>query len=145
MTLIAPHIAAFLRQRLSVERQASANTCDSYADAFRLLFAYASNCLKIPPSQLQLEHIDAALIMNFLNHLESARKNSAAFQKHSARGHQVIHAVHGVSCAVCSRTDSLHSVDSHKEDGLASRATSDGEGNAIDLGCSRPGTSYGYS
>ena len=55
MTLIAPHIAAFLRKRLSVERQASPNTCDSYADAFRLLFAYASNCLKIPPSQLQLE------------------------------------------------------------------------------------------
>ena len=43
MTLIAPHIAAFLRQRLSVERQASPNTCDSYADAFRLLFAYARN------------------------------------------------------------------------------------------------------
>ncbi|MFZ0142840.1 MAG: tyrosine-type recombinase/integrase [Candidatus Sulfotelmatobacter sp.] len=78
MTLIARHIAAFLQQRLPVERQASPNTCDSYADAFRLLFAYASNCLKIAPSQLQLEHIDASLITNFLNHLEAARKNSAA-------------------------------------------------------------------
>jgi integrase/recombinase XerD len=29
MTLIAPHIAAFLQQRLPVERQASPNTCDS--------------------------------------------------------------------------------------------------------------------
>ena len=55
MTLIAPHISAFLQKRLSVERQASPNTCDSYAHAFRLLFAYASNCLTIPPSQLQLE------------------------------------------------------------------------------------------
>jgi integrase/recombinase XerD len=45
MTLIAPHIAAFLQQRLPVERQASPNTCDSYAHAFRLLFEYASNCL----------------------------------------------------------------------------------------------------
>jgi integrase/recombinase XerD len=80
MTLIAPHIAAFLQQRLPVECQASPNTCDSYADAFRLLFAYASNYLKIAPSQLQLEHIDAALITNFLNHLEAARKNGAASQ-----------------------------------------------------------------
>lgn len=78
MTLIAPHIAAFLQQRLPVERQASPNTCDSYAHAFRLLFAYASGRLKIPPSQLQLEHLDAALITSFLNHLEEMRSNGAA-------------------------------------------------------------------
>jgi site-specific recombinase XerC len=73
MTPIAPHIAAFLQQRLPVERQASPNTCDSYAHAFRLLFEYASNCLKITPSQLQVEHIDAPLIVDFLNHLEATR------------------------------------------------------------------------
>jgi site-specific recombinase XerD len=77
MTLIAPHIAAFLQQRLPVERQASPHTCDSYAHAFRLLFEYASSCLKIPPSQLQLEQIDATLIVNFLNHLETTRGNGA--------------------------------------------------------------------
>ena len=77
MTLIAPHIAAFLQQRLPVERQASPNTCDSYAHAFRLLFEYASNCLKITPSQLQVEHIDASLIVDFLNHLEATRGNGA--------------------------------------------------------------------
>jgi len=77
MTLIAPHIAAFLQQRLPVERQASPNTCDSYAHAFRLLFEYASNCLKITPSQLQVEHIDAPLIVDFLNHLEATRGNGA--------------------------------------------------------------------
>src|SRR5258708_22683659 len=78
MARIATHIAAFLQQRLPLERQASANTCDSCAHAFRLLFAYASNCLKTSPSQLQLEHIDAVLIMNFLNHLEATRGNGAA-------------------------------------------------------------------
>src|SRR5271166_3562905 len=77
MTLIAPHIAAFLQQRLPVERQASPNTCDSYAHAFRLLFEYASNRLKITPSQLQVEHIDAQLIVDFLNHLEATRGNGA--------------------------------------------------------------------
>jgi len=31
MILLAPHIAAFLQQRLPIERRASPNTCDSYA------------------------------------------------------------------------------------------------------------------
>ena len=77
MTLIAPHIAAFLQQRLPVERRASPNTCDSYAHAFKLLFQYASQCLKVPPSELNLEQIDASLIVNFLGHLEAARGNGA--------------------------------------------------------------------
>ena len=77
MILLAPHIAAFLQQRLPIERRASPNTCDSYAHAFRLLFEYASHCLKLPPSQLQLEQLDAPLIVNFLNHLETTRGNGA--------------------------------------------------------------------
>ena len=75
MILLAPHITAFLQQRLAIERRASPNTCDSYAHAFRLLFEYASDCVKLPPSQLQLEQVDAPLIVNFLNHLETARGN----------------------------------------------------------------------
>ena len=77
MTPIAPHITAFLQQRLPIERRASPNTCDSYAYAFRLLFEYASACTKLPPSQLQLEHLDAPLIVNFLRHLETTRGNGA--------------------------------------------------------------------
>src|SRR6202171_3201006 len=73
LILLAPHIAAFLQQRLPMERRASPNTCDSYAHAFRLLFEYASVCLKLPPSQLKLEQLDAPLIVNFLNHLETSR------------------------------------------------------------------------
>ncbi|MGI8741982.1 MAG: tyrosine-type recombinase/integrase [Bryobacteraceae bacterium] len=74
--LIAPHITAFLQQRLPIERRASPNTCDSYAHAFRLLFKYASDCIRVPPSQLHLEHIDAPIV-NFLNHLETTRGNGA--------------------------------------------------------------------
>ena len=77
MILLGPHIAAFLQQRLPVERRASPNTCDSYAHAFRLLLEYASDCVKRPPSQLQLEQLDAGLIVNFLNHLETNRGNAA--------------------------------------------------------------------
>ena len=75
MTPIAPHITAFLQQRLLIECRASENTCDSYAYAFRLLFEYASDCLKVTPSQLHLEQLDASLIVNFLSHLETGRGN----------------------------------------------------------------------
>jgi integrase/recombinase XerD len=75
MTPIASHITVFLQQYLPVERGASVNTCESYAYAFKLLFEYASNCLKITPSELHLEQLDAPLIVNFLNYLETARGN----------------------------------------------------------------------
>jgi integrase/recombinase XerD len=77
LILLAPHITAFFQERLPIERRASPNTCDSYAYAFRLLFEYASQCVKLPPSQLQMEQLDAPLIVNFLNHLETTRGNGA--------------------------------------------------------------------
>lgn len=76
MTALAPHITAFLRQRLPVERAASPHTCDSYAYAFRLLFAFASRTLRVPPSGLQLEHLDAQLVLAFLADLQTSRGNS---------------------------------------------------------------------
>ena len=66
MTPIAPHITAFLRERLPLQRGASEHTCDSYAYAFQLLFQFASARLRVTPSALCLEQIDAALIMDFL-------------------------------------------------------------------------------
>ena len=78
MSLIATHITAFLQQRLLIERRASGNTCDSYAYAFKLLFEYASGYLKTTPSQLHLEQIDAPLVVKFLNHLETTRRNGAS-------------------------------------------------------------------
>ena len=75
MTPIAPHITAFFRQRLPNERRASQHTSDSYAYAFKLLLSFASERLKVPPSQLHLEQIDAPLVVDFLNHLERERGN----------------------------------------------------------------------
>ena len=63
MISIAPHITAFLQQRLPVERRASPNTCDSYSHAFKFLFQYAGECLKVRPSELNLEQIDAPLVV----------------------------------------------------------------------------------
>jgi integrase/recombinase XerD len=75
VTPLAPHITAFLRERLPVDRRASEHTCDTYAHAFRLLFEYAANRLNVTPSQLQLEQIDSAMVVGFLQHIETERKN----------------------------------------------------------------------
>ena len=75
MTPIAPHITAYLQQRLPLERAASDNTCASYGYAFKLLFEYASKRLKVSPSALCLEQLDAPLVTDFLHHLETERGN----------------------------------------------------------------------
>ena len=75
MTPIAPHITAFLRERLPLERRASAHTCDTYAYAFQLLFEFASQRLGVQPSDLQLEQIDAPVVTAFLEHLQIERGN----------------------------------------------------------------------
>ncbi len=76
MTSIAPHIEAFLREYLVRHRGNSRHTCESYAYSFQALFEFASQRLKIPPSSMALEQLDAALICSFLEHLEIARGNS---------------------------------------------------------------------
>jgi len=76
MTSIAPHITAFLQKRLAVEQRASTHTCDTYAYAFRLLFEYASRRVGVPPCELHLEQLDAPLIGDFLDYLQTQRRNS---------------------------------------------------------------------
>ena len=76
MTPIAPLVTAFFQQRLPLERRASDHTSESYAYAFKLLLTFASDRLKVPPSQLHLEQIDAQLVVDFLNYLEHDRGNS---------------------------------------------------------------------
>jgi integrase/recombinase XerD len=76
MTDIAPHMTAYLHQRLPVERAASLHTCDTYAYAFQLLLHFASEKRSIPPSALQLEHLDAPLVLAFLEYLQRVRGNA---------------------------------------------------------------------
>lgn len=78
MTPIAPHIAAFLRERLPVERGVSEHTLDTYAYAFRLFFEFASQRRKTAPCALHLEDLDAPLVLAFLEHLEKVRGNTPA-------------------------------------------------------------------
>ena len=78
MTPIAPLITDFLRQYLPVERGYSPHTCENYAHAFRLLFAFAAERHRTRPSGLYLEHLDAQLILAFLTHLEVERGGGPA-------------------------------------------------------------------
>jgi len=45
--------------------------------ASSLLFVFAAERLKVRPSELTLEQLDAGLVSAFLEHLEDARKNAA--------------------------------------------------------------------
>jgi site-specific recombinase XerD len=77
MASLAPHIEAFLREHLVRHRGASQHTCDSYAHSFQSLFEFASQKLRVAPSALMLEQLDATLISKFLEHLQTTRGNSA--------------------------------------------------------------------
>jgi integrase/recombinase XerD len=70
MTPIAPHITAFLRERLTC-----ANTRAAYSYTFQLLFVFASKRLGVAPCELQVEHIDVALVLAFLDHIQAERGN----------------------------------------------------------------------
>ncbi len=72
MTPIAPHITAFLRERLTC-----ANTRAAYAYTFQLLFVFASKQLRVAPCDLQIEHIDVSLVLAFLDHIQVERGNGA--------------------------------------------------------------------
>lgn len=77
MTPLAPHLTAFLRDRLPRERCASPHTCDAYAYAFQLLLSFAAKRLRTGPSALAVENLDTPLVLAFLEDLESKRGNSA--------------------------------------------------------------------
>ena len=77
MTLLAPLITDFLRDYMPRQRGYSLHSCETYAHSFRLLFTFAATQLRTKPSQLHIEQLDAALVMDFLGHIERERGNGA--------------------------------------------------------------------
>src|ERR1700674_2752281 len=67
----------FFTDRLTAQLQASPNTVAGYRDTFRLLLRFASQRRDKPPTKLRIDDIDAALIGDFLTHVEKVRRNSA--------------------------------------------------------------------
>lgn len=76
-TPIAPHVQAFLTERLEREQGLSRHTRASYADTLRLLLSFVSNRVRRPPSKLMVEDLTAGRVLVFLEHLEKKRGNSA--------------------------------------------------------------------
>lgn len=66
-------IERWFTDRLMRHRGVSANTIASYRDTFRLLFAFAQERLRRPPSKLSLVDLDAPFICTFLDDLEARR------------------------------------------------------------------------
>jgi integrase/recombinase XerD len=66
----------FFLRRLVAQRGASARTVEAYRDAFELLFDYLEQRTGKPPSALCLVDLDAPLVLDFLDHLETQRGNT---------------------------------------------------------------------
>jgi integrase/recombinase XerD len=77
MTALAPYLSAFLLEHLPRERNASPHTSEAYAHSFKLLVCFAAARLNVKPCQVEVEQLDAALILAFLQHIENERGNSA--------------------------------------------------------------------
>lgn len=78
MTPLAPLLTRFLREYLPLEKGTSGNTCEAYAYAFRLFLEFTSKRTRTRPAQINLEQIDAPLVVAFLEHIQSARGNAAS-------------------------------------------------------------------
>jgi integrase/recombinase XerD len=76
MTALAPTLQAFFTDRLIRQRHGSGHTISAYRDTLRLLLTYAAEQTGVPPSRLDISHLDAPMIGAFLDHLEHDRGNA---------------------------------------------------------------------
>ena len=70
-------LESFFRQRLVAQRRASPATIATYRDALKLLLVFAGRRCRKPPSRLAVRDLDRDAILEFLDHLEKERGNSA--------------------------------------------------------------------
>ncbi len=77
MSTLPALVQRFFTDRLAGQLDASPNTIAGYRYTFRLLLRYASQRRSTPPTKLKIEDIDAALIGDFLAHVEKVRRNCA--------------------------------------------------------------------
>lgn len=65
----------FFQRHLISQRGVSARTVESYRDAFELLFGFVKQTTGKCPTSLTLADLDAPLVLDFLDHLETTRHN----------------------------------------------------------------------
>lgn len=75
-TDLARLLQRFFYERLIAQQHVSACTVASYRDTFRLLLAYAASVCRREASALCLRDLDVTLVLGFLSHLETQRRNT---------------------------------------------------------------------
>ncbi len=70
---LANFIKRFFSHYLPVQKGLAINTVVAYRDAIKLLLGYASDTLKKKVEELEVEDIDASLVLDFLEHVETTR------------------------------------------------------------------------
>lgn len=70
-TDFAARLTAFLGQYLPDQKNVSPNTIKAYRDAFTLLLRYCRDVQKIAAEKVTLDTLNAALVLGFLDHLET--------------------------------------------------------------------------
>ena len=70
-------VQRFFTEHLTHHRAVSPRTVAAYGDTFRLLLRFAERHTGKSPTSLKLVDLDAELVLAFLDHLESERKNGA--------------------------------------------------------------------
>lgn len=73
-TKLSNYLESFFNIRLIKQKKYSMNTIESYSTTFQLFFEFTSKRLKKKPFQLVVEDINAQLVSDFLDHLETQRK-----------------------------------------------------------------------
>lgn len=83
MTILARHVSAFVLDHLPGDKGASPDTVESYSHALSLLLRFAAVRLKLQQlSQIELEQVDADLVLAFLEDIE---RNGASVSTRNAR------------------------------------------------------------
>ena len=75
---LAGMLQDFFLNRLMKQRNASPHTIASYRDTFRLLLKHVNTRTHKRPSSLTMEDFDARAILDFLDHVETDRHNTAS-------------------------------------------------------------------
>ena len=78
MNDLAPLMQGFFTDKLMRQRQASAHTISAYRDTFKLLLDFAQRRRGRRPDQLGIADLDAVMIGEFLQHLQTVRGNATA-------------------------------------------------------------------
>jgi site-specific recombinase XerD len=78
MNTLGTLVMKFFHKYLADERDVSGNTISSYSDCVRLLPDYAAERLGLSPDKLSFDSISDQIILDFLDHIEAERENTAS-------------------------------------------------------------------